>query len=78
MWSMGHLGLHGALPRMVFPRVRCWIVPIFTIIYTSVIGLLPTATSMLGHLYAGDIQAYLNFFASSSTAAVLVMSSDFE
>ena len=44
-------------------------------IYTSVIGPLLTATSMLCHLYAyaDSIQAYLHCLASSATAAVLVM-----
>src|SRR6218665_1126493 len=48
--------------------------PLLYIIYTSEIGPLLTATSVLGHLYADDIQAYLHCPASNATAAVLAMS----
>src|SRR6218665_2513449 len=48
--------------------------PLLYIIYTSKIGPLLTATSVLGHLYAEDIQAYLHCPASNATAAVLAMS----
>ena len=44
------------------------------IIYTSEIGPLLTVSSVLVHLYADDIQAYLHCLASSATAAVLMMS----
>src|SRR6218665_724226 len=45
--------------------------PLLYIIYTSKIGPLLSATSVLGHLYADDIQAYLHCPASNATSAVL-------
>src|SRR6218665_877583 len=48
--------------------------PLLYIIYTSEIGPLLTATSVLGHMYANDIQAYLYCPASNATAAVLAIS----
>src|SRR6218665_2680990 len=48
--------------------------PFLYIIYTSEIGPLLTATSVLGHLYADDIQAYLHCPASHATSAVLAIS----
>src|SRR6218665_2279400 len=48
--------------------------PLLYIIYTSEIGPLLTATSVLGHLYADDIQAYVHCPASNATSAVLAIS----
>jgi len=52
--------------------------PLLYIIYTSEIGAiirpLLTATSILGHLCADDIQAYLHCPASNASSAVLAMS----
>src|SRR6218665_3769127 len=48
--------------------------PLLYIIYTSEIGPLLSATSVLGHLYADDIQAYLHCPASNATSAVLAIS----
>src|SRR6218665_3054552 len=48
--------------------------PLLTIIYTSKIGPLLTAISLLGHLYADDIQGYLYCPASNATAAILAIS----
>src|SRR6218665_1188321 len=48
--------------------------PLLYIIYTSEIDPLLTATSVLGHLYADDIQAYLHCPASNATSAVLAIS----
>src|SRR6218665_4006261 len=48
--------------------------PLLYITYTSEIGPLLTAASVLGHLYADDIQAYLHCPASNATSAVLPIS----
>src|SRR6218665_501341 len=48
--------------------------PLLYIIYTSEIAPLLTATSVLGHLYADDIQAYIHCPASNATSAVLAIS----
>src|SRR6218665_231409 len=48
--------------------------PLLYIIYTSEIGPLLTATSVLSHLYADDIQAYVHCSASNATSAVLAIS----
>ena len=48
--------------------------PLLYIIYTSEIGSLLTASAVLGHLYADDVQAYLHCLATNATDAVRAMS----
>src|SRR5688572_27536965 len=48
--------------------------PLLYIIYTSEIGSLLTASAVLGHLYADDVQAYLHCLATNTTSAVRTMS----
>ena len=71
VWSMGPLDPHGSLPPMAQGSV---LGPLLYIIYTSEIGPLLTATSVLGQLYADDIQAYLHCPVSNATAAVWAIS----
>src|SRR6218665_1572015 len=70
---MGPPDPHGSLPPYGLPQGSV-LGPLLYIIYTSEIGPLLTATSVLGHLYADDIQAYLHCPASNATFAVSAIS----
>src|SRR6218665_3991117 len=62
---------------MAFARARYWVVgTLLTIVYTSDIGSILTATSGFGHLYADDRRSILclHCLAFSATAAVRSMS----
>ena len=58
VWSMDPLGPHGSLPLYGLPQGSVLGLLLY-IINTSEIDALLAATSVLGHLYADDIQAYL-------------------